>query len=148
MKKLTSSESLITINHYKNLLASEGIPTQIRNEHLGSIMGEMPFVETWPEIWVINDLDFDRATQLITSVDSESPHALLAVQEVRRGKRGAVCGMLEVQHLRRLNYHLTPILRGPRFGSSSRLTSLGVLPRSHRAPLALASMRRCAAHDA
>ena len=75
MKKLTSAESLITINHYKNLLASEGIPTQIRNEHLGSIMGEMPFFETWPQIWVINDLDFDRATQLITSVDSESPGA-------------------------------------------------------------------------
>ena len=52
MKKLTSSESLITINHYKNLLASEGIPSEIRNEHLGSILGEMPFVETWPEIWV------------------------------------------------------------------------------------------------
>ena len=75
MKKLTSADSPITINHYKNLLAAEGIPTEIRNEHLGSIMGEMPFVETWPEIWVLNDLDFDRATQLITSVDSESPSA-------------------------------------------------------------------------
>lgn len=73
MKKLTSSESLITINHYRNLLAAEGIATQIRNEHLGSIMGEMPFVETWPEIWVVNDLDFDRATQLIESVETESP---------------------------------------------------------------------------
>jgi len=73
MKKLTSADSLITINHFKNLLESEGIPTQIRNEHLGSIMGEMPFVETWPELWVINDLDFDRASQLIASVETESP---------------------------------------------------------------------------
>jgi len=73
MKKLTSSESLITIHHYKNLLASEGIPSKIRNEHLGSIMGEMPFVETWPELWVINDLDFDRATQLLNNADAESP---------------------------------------------------------------------------
>ena len=75
MKKLTSSESLITINHYKNLLASEGIPSEIRNEHLGSILGEMPFVEPWPEIWVTNDLDFDRAEQLISSVEAESPGA-------------------------------------------------------------------------
>lgn len=72
MKKLTSAESLITINHYKNLLASEGIPTEIRNQHLGSIMGEMPFFETWPQLWVVNDLDFDRATQLIESLDTES----------------------------------------------------------------------------
>ncbi len=35
----------------------------------------MPFVETWPQLWVVNDLDFDRATQLITSVESESPSA-------------------------------------------------------------------------
>ena len=75
MKKLTSADSLITINHFKNLLEAEGIPCQIRNEHLGSIMGEMPFVETWPELWIVNDLDFDRATQLITAADAESPQA-------------------------------------------------------------------------
>ncbi len=73
MKKLTSAESLITINHYKNLLASEGIPTEVRNQHLGSIMGEVPFFETWPQLWVINDLDYDRATQLIKAADAESP---------------------------------------------------------------------------
>ena len=67
MKKLTSSESIITINHYKNLLESEGIASSIKNEHLGSIIGEMPFVEVWPQLWVINDLDFDRAKQLIDS---------------------------------------------------------------------------------
>jgi hypothetical protein len=28
-------------------------------------MGEMPFTDTWPQLWVVNDLDFDRAQQLI-----------------------------------------------------------------------------------
>jgi hypothetical protein len=73
MKKLTSAESLITINHYKNLLAAEGIETQVRNQHLGSIMGEVPFFETWPQLWIVNDLDYDRAAQLIDSAESESP---------------------------------------------------------------------------
>jgi len=73
MKKLTSAESLITINHYKNLLAAEGIETQIRNQHLGSIMGEVPFFETWPQLWIVNDLDYDRAVQLLDSTESESP---------------------------------------------------------------------------
>lgn len=76
MKKLTSSESLITINHYRNLLESEGIRCRIRNEHLGSIVGEMPFVEVWPELWVLNDLDFDRALELLDSaVSDESPQS-------------------------------------------------------------------------
>ena len=75
MKKLTTHASLITINHYKNVLAAEGIEAEIRNQHLGSIMGDMPFVEVWPELWVKNDLDFDRARQLIdgSAFDDPSP---------------------------------------------------------------------------
>lgn len=73
MKKLTSAELLITINHYRNLLAAEGIDTEVRNQHLGSIMGEVPFFETWPQLWVVNDLDYDRATQLIEDAAAESP---------------------------------------------------------------------------
>jgi hypothetical protein len=74
MKKLTSAETIVTITHYQNLLAAEGIRTEIRNQHLGGIMGEMPVFETWPQLWIVNDLDFDRATQLIESGDSE-PYA-------------------------------------------------------------------------
>jgi len=74
MKKLIAADSLITINHYKNVLESEGIAAFIRNEHLGSIVGEMPFQEVWPELWVRNDLDYDRALQLIdVTIAEESP---------------------------------------------------------------------------
>ena len=78
MKKVTSADSLVTINHYKNLLVSEGIAAFIRNEHLGGIVGEMPYQEVWPELWVKNDLDYDRAVQLIDSVNiiEESPSAV------------------------------------------------------------------------
>ena len=70
MKKLTSAETIVTITHYQNLLAAEGIRTEIRNQHLGGIMGEMPVFETWPQLWIVNDLEFDRATQLIEATDS------------------------------------------------------------------------------
>ena len=76
MKKLTSATTVVEIRHYMNLLAAEGIPTEIRNEHLGSIMGEMPFPEVWPQLWVVNDLDYDRAKQLIEgSLEDETPAA-------------------------------------------------------------------------
>ena len=76
MKKLTSSESLVTVNHFKNLLESEGIPCQIRNEYLGGIAGEMPLQEIWPELWIVNEMDYDRAKQLIDSaIIDESPLA-------------------------------------------------------------------------
>lgn len=74
MRKVFAADSIVTINHYKNLLASEGIPAFIKNEHLGGIVGEMPFQEVWPQLWVEND-DYDRAVQLLdaqTTTD-ESP---------------------------------------------------------------------------
>ena len=75
MKKVTAIDSLITINHYKNLLESEGIPAFIKNEHLASIVGEMPFQEVWPQLWVKHDLDYARALELIDGqrVIDESP---------------------------------------------------------------------------
>ena len=74
MKKVTSADSLILINHYKNILESEGIACEVRNQHLGSVLGEMPFAETWPELWVRNAIDLDRAKQLIDeSITDESP---------------------------------------------------------------------------
>ena len=93
MRKLTSSPSLITINHYKNVLESEGIACRIKNEHLGSIVGEMPFVEVWPELWIINDLDFDRAQQLIEAVDAESPQEPWQCRRCREENEGqfSVC---------------------------------------------------------
>ena len=74
MKKLTSSHSIVTINHFKNVLESEGIPCLVKNDILTGIAGEMPLTEVWPELWVINDIDFDRAQQLIAeAITDESP---------------------------------------------------------------------------
>lgn len=98
MKKLDSAESLITVNHWKNILESEGIPCEIRNQHLGSIMGEVPFFEGWPQLWVVNDLDHDRAKQLIgNEASGESPTESWTCQrcnEVNEGQFGACwnCG--------------------------------------------------------
>lgn len=76
MKKVTSSHSIVTINHYKNVLESEGIPCLVKNDILTGIAGEMPLTEIWPELWVINDIDFDRAEQLIAEdIADESPSA-------------------------------------------------------------------------
>jgi hypothetical protein len=46
------------------VLAAEGIRAELRNERLGGVAGEIPFLETWPELWV-GELDFDRAQELI-----------------------------------------------------------------------------------
>ena len=71
MKKLTTADSLVMVRHYRNLLESEGIACKIRNEHLTTIAGEIPFFETWPELWIVHDLDYDRARQLIDGATAD-----------------------------------------------------------------------------
>jgi hypothetical protein len=73
MKLLTRAPTPVTLHHYRNLLAAEGIASEIRNEHAGAVLGGMPFTEA--QLWVVNDLDLDRARQLIEDgVADESPH--------------------------------------------------------------------------
>ena len=102
MKKVTSADSLVTISHYRNLLESEGIPAFVRNEHLGSILGEMPFQEVWPELWVQNDIDYDRALELLDrdTLLRESPAASWRCENCREENEGQFsacwnCGRLQ-----------------------------------------------------
>ena len=55
------------IKHNTKKLEAAGIPCKIRNEHLNQIYGEQPFAEVWPELWVLRDSDYDRATPLLVS---------------------------------------------------------------------------------
>lgn len=101
MKKVTSSDSIVTISHYRNLLQSEGIEAVIRNEHLGSILGEMPFQDVWPELWVVNDLDLDRARQLLdNAIIDESPAENWRCRKCGADNEGqfAACWQCEAAH--------------------------------------------------
>lgn len=64
MKKIYTACSPVDLAHAQNIVAMSGIATQKRNE-LFSVRGEIPFIECWPELWVIDDRDEARARQLI-----------------------------------------------------------------------------------
>ena len=53
------------IQMLKGLLDEVKIRCMIRNEYLSSAMGEMPFLETSPELWILKDEDYPRARQII-----------------------------------------------------------------------------------
>ena len=61
MKRVYSSFNRIAVYHAKNLLESEGIRAEIRNEFLVSAMGELPPAECQAELWVLDDEDAPRA---------------------------------------------------------------------------------------
>lgn len=71
MKRVFSSDSLVEIGHLKNLLEQYGIRCLIKNEPLSGALGEIPFVDCWPELWVIVDEQADEASRLIAEQQQE-----------------------------------------------------------------------------
>ncbi len=49
----------------QSLLESNGIRTFIRNQYGSSVMGEVPFVEVVPQLFVLEDKDVARARNLL-----------------------------------------------------------------------------------
>jgi hypothetical protein len=65
VRKIHTSPSLLEIAHLRNVLAGEGIDCQVRNDRLAGVMGEIPYVECWPELWVCQPGEALRARGLI-----------------------------------------------------------------------------------
>jgi hypothetical protein len=64
-RKVYTAESVVEIAHLRNVLESAGIACEVRNDRLGGALGEIPFVECWPQLWVRNAGDVLRARGLI-----------------------------------------------------------------------------------
>lgn len=69
MKRLIADESLAHVSHLRNLLEQSGIACVIRNEQLSGGIGEIPFLECLPELWVVRDADLARAQALLGDME-------------------------------------------------------------------------------
>jgi hypothetical protein len=50
---------------YQELLSREGIKCLVKNDRLSAGIGEIPFVECFPELWLIDDEVYPRARLLL-----------------------------------------------------------------------------------
>jgi hypothetical protein len=64
MKRVFSSHDRVAAHHARNLLETEGICSEVRNEFLASAMGELPPAECQAEVWV-READADRAAAIL-----------------------------------------------------------------------------------
>jgi hypothetical protein len=55
MKRVFRAASLIEVAHARNLLLSVGIHSELRNQYLGGALGDLPMLETWPQLFVEDD---------------------------------------------------------------------------------------------
>lgn len=68
-KRLTSHHNLVLIDHWRNLLESEGIPCELRNRLLGAAAGELPVHDCEPQLWVAEH-NLSRAKRLLARIEA------------------------------------------------------------------------------
>ena len=61
MKRVFRAASLIQVAHARNVLLTAGIPSELRNQYLSGALGDLPMLETWPQLYVE---DADEAAAL------------------------------------------------------------------------------------
>ncbi|MEW5974585.1 MAG: DUF2007 domain-containing protein [Acidobacteriota bacterium] len=49
----------------KEIIEKEGIECVVRNDSLTTALGGVPVTECYPELWVLNDEDLERARQFV-----------------------------------------------------------------------------------
>jgi hypothetical protein len=55
--------------HVRNLLESAGIGAELKNDRLWSALGEIPVIEAWPQVWVTDERDADRARRVLRELE-------------------------------------------------------------------------------
>ena len=68
MKEIYRDQNLMKCTLLKSILEENDIDCIIKNETVSSLAGAVPFTETWPEVWIINDADLEKATEFATEI--------------------------------------------------------------------------------
>ncbi|MEM7407026.1 MAG: DUF2007 domain-containing protein [Pseudomonadota bacterium] len=91
MKRVFASADGLLVGHVNAVLQAEGIQTLVKNEHLSGAVGELPAVECWPEVWVVDPDDHARADYLTGQLVAAAEQAEAAPAEPWQC---SVCGEL------------------------------------------------------
>lgn len=75
MLRVYRAQHLVEASHLKNLLDSAGIRAFLRNENLVRLAGEVPFDQTWPEVWIEDEREAAAALELIRAARAAPRHA-------------------------------------------------------------------------
>jgi len=75
MKLIYTHPTHILVAQARSSLEHSGIECIIRNEYAAGAIGELAPIDAWPELWVVHDRDFERATRVIEKSHSQVQEA-------------------------------------------------------------------------
>jgi len=75
MKLIYTHENSFLVSNIKNIVENEGLAVVLKNEFAGGGAGDLAPLDTWVELWVVNDADYDRAMMMINNFQSSGGKA-------------------------------------------------------------------------
>lgn len=74
LKKIYIAKNPADAHLLKGLLEGENIEAEVRGEFLYGVRGEVPITpDTCPSVWVMDDADYDRAMELVSTIPGGEP---------------------------------------------------------------------------
>jgi len=71
MKKIHSGLDDLATGYVISMLEQTGIEFTVRNQYSSGALGELPATECWPEIWIINDEDYEASMEIVRMADGD-----------------------------------------------------------------------------
>jgi hypothetical protein len=65
MRKVYENVEYARVGHFQSVLESSGIATHVKNLGASNASGEVVFSQVYPELWVVDDNDYDAALELL-----------------------------------------------------------------------------------
>jgi len=71
MRMVYTNENRLIVSNAKNILKVYGFNIYVKNEHAASAIGEVSAFDSWLEIWVVDDEDYDKACKVLEDALSQ-----------------------------------------------------------------------------
>ncbi len=71
MRLVYTSDNRFLVGNARNILEAHGFDVVMRNEHAVSAVGELPAFEAWPQLWVLEDADYNAACAALAGALSD-----------------------------------------------------------------------------
>jgi len=68
VKLIYTNENRFLVGNARNIVENSGIAVTLKNEYAAGGIGELSPFDSWPELWVLDDSDYEAAVRLIASV--------------------------------------------------------------------------------
>ncbi|MBR9912871.1 MAG: DUF2007 domain-containing protein [Gammaproteobacteria bacterium] len=71
MKLIYTNENRLLVGNVQNILEAHNIEVILKNEYSQGAVGELSVFDSWPELWILMDSDYEKAVKVIKNYKSK-----------------------------------------------------------------------------